>query len=149
MDDISIELFTKDKIEKHFKYDNDEWKLMIEPSIDFFNLNIIHSYHTYQNTFYYTFLQEIFKSVNNVNDIINMIIKIIDENEFKIEEDNKDLILKLSSNIIFNLKKKENRDIIDILIEEIKLIREENISIKESINIVYEELQNKNIRRLS
>ena len=36
MDDISIELSTKDKIEKHFKYDNDEWKLMIEPSIGFF-----------------------------------------------------------------------------------------------------------------
>ena len=108
MDDISIELFTKDKIEKHFKYDNDEWKLMIEPSLDSFNLNIIHSYHTYQNTFYYKYLEEeIFKSVNNVNDIINMIIRIIDENEFKIEEDNKNLILKLSSNIIFNLKKKK------------------------------------------
>ncbi len=114
MEDISLDLFTLDKIEKQFKYDNDEWKLMIEPSLDSFNLNIIHSYHTYQNTFYYTFLQEIFKSVNNINDIINMIIKIIDENEFKIELDNKNLILKLSSNIIFNLKRKENRDILDI-----------------------------------
>ena len=144
MNDISIELSIPDNIEKRFKYDNDEWKLMIEPSIDFFNLNIIHSYHTYQNTFYYKYQKELFKSVNNVNDIINMIIKTIEENEFKIEEDNKNLILKLSPNIIFNLKRKENRDIIDILIEEIKLIREENISIKESINIVYEELQNKN-----
>ena len=35
MDDISIELSTPDNIEKRFKYDNDEWKLMIEPSFDF------------------------------------------------------------------------------------------------------------------
>ena len=67
----------------------------------------------------------------------------------KIKEDNKNLILKLSPNIIFNLKRKENRDIINILIEEIKLIREENISIKKNINIVYEELKkNKEIEDL-
>ena len=35
MDDISIELSILDNIEKWFKYDNDEWKLMIEPSFDF------------------------------------------------------------------------------------------------------------------
>ena len=35
MEDISLDLFTLDKIEKQFKYDNDEWKLMIEPSFDF------------------------------------------------------------------------------------------------------------------
>ena len=47
----------------------------------FFNLNIIYSYHTYQNTFYYKYLEDVSKSVNNVNDIIKTIIKIIDENK--------------------------------------------------------------------
>ena len=52
----------------------------------------------------------------------------------KIKEDNKNLILKLSPNKIFNLKRKENNDSINTPIKE-------NISIKKSINIVYEELK--------
>jgi len=131
-------------IEKIFIYNNNKWKLTIEPSFDSFIINIIHSYYTYQNNFSYTYLKTIFESVNNLNEIINIILTLIDENKFKIEEDDKTISLELSSNIIFNLKRIENKNIIDILIEEIKTIKDENISMKEKMGRICDEIENKN-----
>ncbi len=143
MEDFSMNSFQQN-IEKIFIYNNNKWKLIIEPSFDSFIINIFHSYYTYQNNFSYTYLKTIFECVNNLNEIINIILKLIDENEFKIEEDDKTVFLEFSSNIIFNLKRIENKNIIDILIEEIKTIKDENISMKEKMGRICDEIENKN-----
>ncbi len=74
-------------------------------------------------------MNELFNRNNNLDEIINYLKELINENKFQIIEfkdnNNINFVLKLSIDIIFNLIRIKNDEIIDLLIEEIKNLKSE------------------------
>ena len=106
----------------------------------------IDSYNIYNKSFNYEDLSKLklFKITNSNKEIIDIIIKIIDENKYKIEENSKNLSLILNPsvtyipNVYFKFPKnqKNNNDISNLLMNEINSIKEKNkINLNELNNI--------------
>ena len=78
----------------------DNWKLIIETSINSLKLKIHKndSYKIYSKIFNYEDLSKLklFKFTNSNKEIIDIIINIIEENKYKIEENSKNLNLILN-----------------------------------------------------
>ena len=101
----------------------------------------------YENNFEFQYLKsfQLFQQINSIKDIIDLIIKLIEENNYKIEEKENNInliILSNISNVPFYLFKKKNIEnsiklLIDGIKEEIKnMINEErNEMMKEIIEI--------------
>ena len=115
--ELSMNILGKKNIERTFIYDNEEWKLYIEQEFDHC---IIYLYEINSFNFYQIFsssedlYSNDFRSFENLNEIISLIIQYIDKNNFTIEKNENNnsyinFILKENDEIfkIINLKKKK------------------------------------------
>ena len=136
----------KEYLEKKLYYEGKDWKLKIKPFHNSIILNLS-QINVYENNFEFQYLKsfQLFQQINSIKDIIDLIIKLIEENNYKIEEKENNInliILSNISNVPFYLFKKKNIEnsiklLIDGIKEEIKnMINEErNEMMKEIIEI--------------
>ena len=135
--ELSMNILGKKNIERTFIYDNEEWKLYIEQEFDHC---IIYLYEINSFNFYQIFsssedlYSNDFRSFENLNELISLIIQYIDKNNFTIEKNENNnsyinFILKENDEIfkIINLKKKKinSNKVNRFLINEIILLKNE------------------------
>ena len=108
-------ILTNYKIEKKLKYDSIDWTIIFEIVLNSFTLSLHNNlYNIYQNNFDYNYLSSLylFEKKNNIKEMIDLIIKLIETNNYKIRKGNGNNIhfilisnLSKNKNIIFNLSK--------------------------------------------
>ena len=150
-------ILTNYKIEKKLKYDSIDWKIIFEIVLNSFTLSLHNNlYNIYQNNFDYNYLSSLylFEKKNNIKEMIDLIIKLIETNNYKIRKGNGNnihfiLISNLSENknIILNLSKSDKnlKEVINILIEEIEKIKKEKDLILNELKIIKEVNYKENI----
>ena len=140
-------ILTNYKIEKKFKYDSIDWKIIFEITLDAFTL-VLHdnSYNIFQNNFDYNYLSSLylFENKNNIIEMVDIIINLIETNNYKIRKGIGNtihlILISKNDNIILNLSKSDGnlREIVNILIQEIEKIKKEKDLILNELNIIKE-----------
>ena len=102
----------KEYLEKKLNYEGKDWKLKIKSFHNSIILNLS-QINVYENNFEFQYLNsfKLFQQTNSIKDIIDFIIKLIEENNYKIEEKENNInliILSNISNVPFYLFKKKN-----------------------------------------
>ena len=127
----SFSLNMMNQIEKEFKYKEIAWKIIFKIISDEFILSLEQNNYFFQQKFNIQYLNsfELFHNEKIIENIINIIINIIEEKKFEIIEINKNinLVLLSNKNVILTIPKIEKnvKQIIDMLLNEIKLIKNE------------------------
>ncbi len=104
----------KEYLEKKLYYEGKDWKLKIKSFHNSIILNLS-QINVFENNFEFQYLKsfQLFQQINSIKDIIDLIIKLIEENNYKIEEKENNInliILSNISNVPFYLFKKNNRE---------------------------------------
>ena len=131
-----------EKIKEQFEYNvilnNIEWKIILKISFNSLLLILQQALHIYQQQFNYLYLTSFqqFKNKKNIKDIIFTISTLLEEKKFEIEEEkeNINLLLNKKVKLIIPKNEKEDNPIIEGLIKEMKLIKEEINKLKDCKN---------------
>ena len=118
----------------NYKRKFQKWKININTNIDSIIIKIKGDYNIYQSSFNLIYLQtfKLLSSNNSLKEMIDSLLKYIDNNTIMINENKKYLKLILSQNDSLNntlIIKKQNKiceEVIDKLIKEIKKLKEDN-----------------------
>ena len=119
------------QMEKEFKYKDIFWKIIFKIISEEFIISLEQNNYYFQQKFNVQYLNsfEIFKNEKNIENIINIIINLIEEKKFEIKEVNKNinLVLLTNKNVELTIPKIEKnvKQIFDMLLNEIKLIKNE------------------------
>ena len=126
----SIRILEQNNIERIFN----QWKIYLMKNIDSIIFKIEYNLNIYESSFKLKNLQSInaLSSNHSIDDIINCIINYIDNNKINIKVQQKNIELIFLSNntsdegIIIQEKNKLSEEIIEKLIKEIQILKEEN-----------------------
>ena len=133
----SFSLNLMNQIEKEFQYKEIDWKIIFKIISEELILSLEQSNFVFQQKFNVQYLNsfDLFKNEKNIENIINIILNQIEEKKFEIKEENKNinLILLSKKKVILTIPKIEKnvKQTIDMLLNEIKLIKNEINELKE------------------